>query len=454
MSSVTSHSKKKVCIIGGGFAGLAAAVFLDAHDFQVTLLERKPILGGRAYSFQDKKTDTWVDNGQHLLIGAYHETLKFLENIGATHTLSFQKKTSVPLVSEKGIESCFEATSLPSPLNFLFGLLKMKIFSLKEKWNFLKLGQELRRLKKGFPKISLDQTVEEWLTSLNQSLSTRTNFWDPLTLATLNDDPKVAGASMLAAVLTKGFMGSKNDSRLIFPRSPLNDLLSNPARAYLEMRGHTLLTSTSVKKIHILDGQVQSIELDAGEIQKADLYISAVPFSSLLRMIPEGFVDSTDYFGNLKKLKCSPIISINFWFDYDVLPKKFVGVAGTQVHWYFNKNKIYNETHPPYHIMGVISGAYALVEKSREEILKIALEEFYRLFPEAQKAKLIHSLVNKEREATLSPTAESESLRPSQKSPFSNFYVIGDWTKTGLPATIESAVLSARLAVDQIEKKS
>ncbi|MDO8520432.1 MAG: oleate hydratase, partial [Deltaproteobacteria bacterium] len=91
---------KKVCIIGGGFAGLASAVFLDNLGFEVTLFEKKPILGGRAYAFQDKKTGDWVDNGQHLLIGAYHETLKLLGNIGATRHLKIPEKTEVTLISD------------------------------------------------------------------------------------------------------------------------------------------------------------------------------------------------------------------------------------------------------------------------------------------------------------------------------------------------------------------
>lgn len=440
------------CIIGGGFAGLAAAVFLDSLGIKVTLFERRPILGGRAYAFKDKITGYWVDNGQHLLIGAYHETLKLMEMIGATRHLSSQSKMEVPLISTDKQRDLFSLPPLPVPLNMLIGFLRMKIFSAKDKWNFLKIGRELTRLKKGSPSVSLDQSVDSWLAKLGQSENTRKNFWDLLTFATLNDDPKEATARMLSVVLTKGFFGSRKDGQLLLPKSNLNDLLANPARTYLEMRGHKIKTATGVQKIHILDDKVQGVETDSGEMVKADYYFSSVPPYHLLNLIPDGFVESIPYFENLKKLKSSPILSINLWFDKDIMPYDFVGVAGTQIHWYFNKNRIYDRTHPPFHYMGVTSGAYSMEDKLKDEIVKIALSEFHELFPESRKANLIHSLVNKEREATLSPQVGSEKYRPSQKSPFSNFYVLGDWTNTGYPATIESAVLSARIAVDDIAK--
>ncbi|MBI2338928.1 MAG: FAD-dependent oxidoreductase [Deltaproteobacteria bacterium] len=443
---------KSVGIIGGGFAGLSAAVFLDSAGFDVTLFEKKPILGGRAYAFLDRKTDTWVDNGQHLLIGAYHETLKLLENIGATRHLFFQKAADVPLFSTDNRMVHFKPLNLPPPFNILAGLIRMPIFSLGERIHFLGLGRELRRLKKGKPRVSLDQTVNDWLGALNQSENTRINFWDPLTLAVLNDDPDVAGARMLAAVLVKGFLGGKKDSRLILPKENLNELLAKPAQACLELRGQKIRLGEGIAKIHILNDRIQGLETDKGEIFRADDYMSAVPFSVLLRLIPPGFVETEPYFANLKLLKSSPIVSINLWFDRDILPHDFIGVAGRRVHWYFNKNRIYDVSHPPYHYMGVASGAYSLVDKSREEILEMTLKELNEAAPASASAHLIHSLVNKEREATLSPQAGSEKFRPKQKSPFANLYVIGDWTDTGLPATIESAVLSARLAVNDLER--
>lgn len=444
---------KTVSIIGGGFAGLAAAVFLDNLGFEVTLFEKKPILGGRTYAFRDKKTGDFVDNGQHLLIGAYHETLKLLGNIGSTRYLKIPEKTEVALVSDLNKNLTFTLPKLPIPLNLLAGLFRMGCFGFSDKWNLLKIGFELLKIKKkGGPGVSVE-TVSQWLKKAGQSPSAIRNFWEPLTLATLNDDPAVAGAAMLQVVLIKGFLSGPADSRMVLASSNLNDLLAKPAVTYLTLRGQKINTGVSVSKIHVLDGKVQAVELEDGEMVKSDLYISAVPFSSLLKLIPEGFIDSNPYFTDLKKLSSAPIISINLWFDRDVIPHDFIGAAGKTVHWYFNKNRIYGKKTAPFHVMGVVSGAYSLLESSKEEIQKIALKEMGELFPEVSQAVLIHSLINKEREATLSPRVGSESYRPPQQSPFENFYVIGDWTNTGLPATIESAVLSARMAVQLIQTR-
>lgn len=451
--SQLSNIPKTACIIGGGFAGLAAAVFLDALGVKVTLLEKKPVLGGRAYAFKDRKTGTWVDNGQHLIIGAYRETLRLIENIGATRHLSFQKETAIPLISDRQKTFTWKIPNLPPPLNAAIALARLKALSLKDKLSFIRIGGQLKKVRKESTAVIEDVTVDEWLIQMGQSAQARKNFWEILTLATLNDDPSVAQARMVAVVLEKGFLGTAQDSKLVIAKSNLNEVLAKPAQAYLELRGHSVRTSASVKKINILDRRVQSVELDSGETLKADFYLNATTFSALLRLIPPGFIESEPYFGSLRQLKAAPIISINFWFDRDILPHSFVGVAEKKVHWYFNRNRIQSEDSPPYHIMGVISGAYALVEESRDAILEIALKELKALFPEAKNAKLLHALVNKEREATLSPRVGCDALRPTQQSPFDNFYVIGDWTRTGLPATIESAVVSARLAIDCIDRK-
>lgn len=446
---------QSVCIIGGGFAGLAAAVFLDSLGVKVTLLERKPILGGRTYAFKDKKTDSWVDNGQHLLMGAYHQTLMLLQNIGATHALSIQKRINVPLITDQGQTDQFQLPSLPSPFNLALGLVRLKGLGFKDKWNCLKLGRALKKSHNQNRDNPLSQqTVRQWMSDLGQSPRAQKNFWDILTLATLNDDPQVASAEMLSVVLKKGLLGSHQDASLILPKKNLNEILAKPAQQYLEARKQVVRLSSPVQQINILDNRVQSVQLTSGESIRAHTYFSAVPPRSLLQMLPPTYIEEMPYFENLKQLENSPIVSINLWFDKDILHHQFVGIANTKVHWFFNKNRLYDLNHPPYHLMGVISGAYSFLDSSREEILSLTLDEVHQQFPLSKEATLIHSLVNIEREATLSTRVGSHQWRPPQQSPFHNFYVLGDWTKTGYPATIESAVVSARLAVDQFMGKS
>ncbi len=448
---MNSTTKKTAVIIGSGFAGMSAAVFLDTLGFKVTVLERKPILGGRTYAFKDKKTTSWVDNGQHLLMGAYFETFRFLEMIGAKRHLKFQKQTHVPLVLQNGTHTSLSMPNWAYPFNVLRDLWYFSGLSFMDKWNLRKIHKDLGKIKKN-PKWRINLTVTQWLTQLGQSPTAQKNFWDILTLATLNDSPQVASADALAIVLSKGLLASNFESRLVLPKASLSELMATPAKTYLEMRGHKVITGQKAIRLHVLDHRVRSIECEDGTHFKADVYLSAVPFRQLLRIVPEGFIANTPYFRNLGNLKTSPIVSVNLWFDRDFIPHEFIGAAHTNLHWFFNRNKIADFREPPFHYVGVISGAHHMLDWAAEKIKQMALDDLAQIFPESQHAKLIHYLVNKERDATLSPTVESENDRPMQKSPFENFYVIGDWTKTGYPATIESAVVSASLAVNDIAK--
>lgn len=442
---------KTVCIIGGGFAGLAAAVFLDALGLKITLIERKSILGGRAYAFQDRKTGHWVDNGQHLLVGAYKETLTLIENLGVKHNLEVQPQLLVPLISDEGRQSNFSLPHRSKPFNFISGLWHFKNIPFADKWRFHRILKAVKRFELNPSKPEWDQTIAQWLSKQGQSELSQKNFWDILVLATLNDLPEIASTRFLMEVLSRSVFASPFEASLIFPKYNLNEILANPARRYLEYRGHEVRTLTAAKGFHILDEKVHSIELANGERIRADYFISAVPFQALPSLIPPGYL-TLPYFKNLQHLRTSPIISFNLWFDQECMPETFVGSAATKVHWFFNKNKLYRRPYPPYHYMGVLSGAHALIEESKEELLKLVLEDFAKLYPQARAAKLVHALVNKEREATLTPAVHIDQFRPPQKSPFINLYCVGDWTQTRLPATIESAVVSARLAVEDLLK--
>lgn len=441
--------KNSVLIFGGGFAGIATAVFLDSLGAKITLLERKPVLGGRAYAFKDRKTECWVDNGQHLLMGAYHETLRLIEHLGATRYLMPQEKLHVPLKGHDGLLRFFTLPHLPSPLNLLWGLLRFEGLSWGDRFRAFKIRGAVKKLARLRPS-EATPTVDAWLESLGQSAKARENFWDILTLATLNDSPKIASAAALGSVITRGLMGSRADSRLLVPKGSLNDILATPAQQYLTLRGHEIRTATAVTKIHVLDHKVCGVETAEGERLKADYYVSALPFRALLKVLPQGFVDTLPYFEGMKNLKSAPIISINLWLDREVTDLPFVGLAGTKVHWFFNRNRILGKTDGPYHYVGVISGAYDLMEASRDLLVQTAVDELLEAFPVTGEVKVLHALVNREPEATYSPRPETEPFRPAQKSPFENFYVAGDWTRTGLPATIESAVLSAKLVVDEL----
>jgi hydroxysqualene dehydroxylase len=153
-------------------------------------------------------------------------------------------------------------------------------------------------------------------------------------------------------------------------------------------------------------------------------------------------------FSGLASLDSSPIVSINLWFDRPVIDREFVGLIGTRSQWIFNKDLIFSTAARSNQIAVIISAARGFVDWKNQELVSMALTELHELIPASRSAQLLHSRVVKERHATLAHTVESDTLRPGPITSIPNLILAGDWTATGLPATIESAVLSGHTAAD------
>lgn len=431
---------RRAVIIGGGFAGLTAGVRLSERGYEVLMLERRGHLGGRAYSFIDSKTGDVVDNGQHLFMGCYHHTIAFLETIGRLDRLKFQDRPRVDFLDAEDFAS-FDCPPLPVPLNVLAGLFKMKGLSLGDKLRALKMGRAIR----SNGNLSADtQTVDEWLDEIGQSSRIKERFWYPMVIATLNQSPDIASARMLKVVLRKAFGGSSRSASIGISRVGLSDLYTDGANDFIKSRGGDVQTGAEVKRLVVERGVVVAVELKNGERVEADYFISAVPPSALHAILPNEL--KNEEFTSLEALGSSPIVSINLWFDRPVIDREFVGLIGTRSQWIFNKDLILSSGKRSNQIAVIISAARDFVDRTRNELVEIAMSDLHALVPESRPAELLHSVIVKEREATLSHTVESDSLRPGPRTSISNLILAGDWTDTGLPATIESAVMSGDIA--------
>jgi hydroxysqualene dehydroxylase len=442
-----------VLIVGGGFAGLTAGVALSKAGRRVRLVEQRPHLGGRAYSFHDSHTGAVVDNGQHILMGCYHATLEFLKEIGTSERIWFQPQLAVQFLDRSGRLTALRCLGLPAPWHLLAGVLASNSFDLRQKLEVLRLGYRPRPVRNSFA----HQSVDEWLQSLGQSEALRRNFWDLLCIAALNEDPRIASAVLFERVLRLALFSSASDSRIGLPRAGLSDCYTQAAATYITTRGGRVEISRSASQFLIsgseqprmLDPEPQlvceGVRLADGEVIPARVVLSTVPCFQLGRLLP---ADLLKFFPAVTALRPAPIISINLWFDRPVTDLDFVGLRGTTVQWLFNKAKIFGS--PGGYVSLVLSGAHQHIQRSREELLAIALRELADLLPEARQARLARSIIIKERFATFSPSSDAESIRPLSTTPVRGLYLAGDWTATGLPATIEGAVKSGYTAAEAI----
>jgi hydroxysqualene dehydroxylase len=452
-----TNSSRPVVIIGGGFAGLAAAVDLVEGGRRVLLLERRSFLGGRAYSFKDKTTGDTIDNGQHLMMGCYHNTLRFLKKIGAHHKLKIQADPRVDFLYESGDgavrSASFKCPPLPAPLHLLGGLASLKTIGWSDRIKALRVGLELRRLNGNRAGLA-DITVRQWLNRLGQPERVQRRFWDVVALATLNESPDIASADMFARVLDQAFLHAKRDSALIISKVGLSDLYTEDARRFIESRGGEVVLNADVAKIEFAgDGatgatgatRATGVVLRNGQLIEAEKVVSAVPHSALGRMLATEIVSAKQCFYHLDRLGTAPIVSINLWFEEHVTDLEFAGLLDSPIEWVFNKNAIAGErVGKRQQLALVISGAHEAAAKAKEELIEMASGEMARFFPAARRQRPVHAFVVREQEATISHSAGTARLRPPQRTDFNDLFLAGDWTDTGLPATIEGAVWSGQ----------
>lgn len=436
---------RRVIIIGGGFAGLAAGVRLaERGTCVVSLFERRKHLGGRAYSFTDRASGDTVDNGQHLFMKCYFQTREFLETIGAGDRLRFQEEFRLDFLHPGlGHTPLKFPRLLPAPLNLLAGFMRYGPVNLRD-------VVRLRRVRTALAKtLQPGITVNEWLMACRQSPAIRQAFWDPLCISALNQHPDAAPASHLTSVLKLAFLGRSDSTLMGYPGVGLSAMYTDAARHFIHRHGGACHVGEAATELRVAeDGRIR-VRLKSGPIVSADAAICAITPPALCRLLPDGLEDLTI---RLKSFYPSPILSVNLWFRAPVLDMPFVGLLTGRMDWIFNKPMLYNgrDRASPGHVTLVASAADGLVDQPDEKLVGIALGDLHQFLPETRNIPLKHHLVVRERHATFAlPRGQSP---PPNRTAAPGLYVAGDWTDTGLPATVESAVESGyRAAAHTLE---
>jgi len=447
----------RVVVVGGGFAGLAAAIALQERRHQVTLLERRGILGGRATSVPDAVSGEDVDNGTHLMIGAYSATLDLVRRAGGSDLLLVQDRLRIDYVDGRG-STALDCPPLVAPLHLLAGLLSLRL-PWKARLQAARFGLAAR-----FGRPPSGITLAEYFRRTGQGEAVRRLLWDPLALAILNESPERAAAVLFHRVYSEAFLRSARASCLVFLRRGYGAVHARLAR-YFEGRGGVIRHRARAEAIEVDSGAARAVrlaqrpktreEIRAGaaaviETLPADAVVAAVPWHALPPLLPEEW-RSREPFAACARLCGSPIVSIEMWLHRVVVDRVMVGLRDCEVQWVFDKGRLYGRRGPPQHLAFIVSAPYRSAPRPSAELVGSALEALRRYFPAMAGATTTRSLVMREPQATFTCCPEAETLRPGPIAPVRGLYLAGDWTSTGLPATIEGAVRSGRRAAAAVE---
>jgi protoporphyrinogen oxidase len=269
----------------------------------------------------------------------------------------------------------------------------------------------------------------------------------------MNEYPDRASTTIFKTVLKKVLFKNRKGSRIVIPAVPLSRLYVDDAEAFIKQHDGVIEKGCTVSEILLEDDLISGIRTRDGRIIKGDYYISAVPYYSLQRLLPEAIKGKyNSYFSCLKELKSSPIISFHLLFDKPIMDIPFAALINSPVQWIFNKEMINKTGGKPGLVSLVISGAHEYVNMDSGQLLNMALTELKKFLPSAGTAKLVYSRIIKEKAATFTPSPGIQRYRPSQKTPIKNLFLAGDWTDTGLPATIEGAVKSGYRCAELIKQ--
>lgn len=439
-------SAERVVVIGGGLAGLAAAVALSARGRPVTVLESRPRLGGRASSFVDQATGEVVDNCQHVTMGCCVNFQHFCQTIGIWS--NFRRENTLYFVGPDGRIDRFSQGVLPAPLHLTGAFAGLRYLTLGEKWA---LAQGLRALA-GTRTFPPGETFAAWLQRHRQPPRVITRFWEVVLISALSETLDRIDPAYARKVFVDGFLANRDGWLVDVPTAPLDDLYGAPLQTWLENHGSEVRLQTGVAELMVDEStnQVSGVRLRDGSVLTASEYVLAVPWHRLADLLPPACRQHPT-FAQLPAIETSPITSVHLWFDRPITDLPHAALVDRLSQWMFNRTQLTGRPpQPGYNYQIVISASRALSGSPAATILQRVLEELATIWPTVQAAKLVHHRVVTEHHAVFSVQPGAEALRPLQQSPLSNLQLAGDWTRTGWPATMEGAVRSGYLAAENI----
>lgn len=430
----------RVVVVGGGLAGVSAAVEASSRGARVTLVERRPFLGGKAFSFTDPRTNRELDNGQHVHLGCCTAYTALLARLGSLGLTTMQPALRVDVRDRAGTYGVLASARLPPPLHMGPSFTRYGLLSRAERVRAFRALLALAALGPRGREALDDVTFGEWLRAHGQRASAIERFWDLIVLPTCNDRSDRVSAALAAFVLTEGLMRTRGGGAIGWSLVGLTRLVDAPARWHLIRRGGAVLTGRGV-----VAAGTSGVTLDDGQEIPADAVVLALPPGRARTACPAAIPDDP-------ALGTSPIVNVHLWYDRRVLDHTVLAVVDSPVQWMFDRTAITGDGAPGQHLALSISGAHHESGVPRAELADAMDHEIRALLPAARGARLSSWVVVKEPRATFAPGPGQASRRPGARTPVEGVVLAGTWTATGWPATMEGAVRSGLTAVDEMAR--
>jgi squalene-associated FAD-dependent desaturase len=435
---------KRVVVVGGGLAGIAAALECASEGAAVTLLESRGRLGGAAYSFT--RDGVVADNGQHVFLRCCTAYRELVDRIGASHLVTLQPRLSIPVLAPGGQVSWLRRSDLPAGLHLAGALARYRYLGVRQRASLALAMNALRAVDPDDPAADA-RSFGDWLSAHRQSREAVEFMWELIVRPTLNLRAADASLAQAAYVFQQGLLSDRAAGDVGFAHVPLGEIHDVAAGRALARAGVAVrLRLGATALVPENDG----FRVEAGGVAPiaADAVILAVPHTRVARLLPAG--SGVDV-ARLAQLGTSPIVNLHVVYDRRVFDLPFAASVRTAVQWVFDRTNGSGRSHGQYLAIS-LSAADDELDMTVDDLRRRFLAALAELLPGARDAHVESFFVTREHGATFRAAPGARALRPGPRTALAGLVLAGAWTDTGWPATMEGAVRSGQAAAREALK--
>jgi hydroxysqualene dehydroxylase len=426
-------------VVGGGLAGITAALRLADAGRSVVLVEGRPRLGGAAFSFP--RGELSIDNGQHVFLRCCEAYRWLLRRLGADADVVLQQRLDIPVLRADGRRARLSRLpGVPAPAHLTGALARYALLRPADRLRAVRGALALKRLDPA--DASLDaRTLGEFLRRHGQHEAIVDALWGIVAVATLNLHPDEASLALAAKVFRTGLLDHADAGDVGYACVPLGEVHGTAAQRALDRAGVEVLLSHRVESVE--PGVVRARGRDGTRSWQSDAIVLAVPHLEARAVTPAPPVEQAAGLG------AAPIVNVHVIYDRQVTDLPFAAAVNSPVQWFFDRTSTSGLRSGQY-LAITVSAADAIIDEPSRSIQQRYVAELTRLLPAAGRATVVDAFVTRERRATFRQAAGTASLRPGPQSGLSNIWLAGSWTATGWPDTMEGAVRSGIAAAEAV----